>query len=283
MLSENGVFRWSPGFHQHGSHSIEVIVSDGEAETRQNLNVEVGNVNGPVSIDALERFSTREGQPIVVHVGVFDGDVPGAEAAFASDDAAFASGNRTFPVTLTHSPLPSGAVFDMSTFALRWTPNFQQSASYSIVFNVVDDGDGTGLPTTDRETLVIDVTDTNGTPTIDAVGNQIVNAGALLDLDLVANDPEGNPIDLEVRGLPNFATFTDNTDGTAHLRATPTELDRGNYVVTVIASDNGNGTPANILRTEYSFVLSAQPTTSRHSWSSSERRSLFLVMSCCSR
>src|SRR5262249_1408461 len=46
-------------------------------------------------------------------------------------------------------------------------------------------------------------------------------------------------------------------DGTATITASPSLSDRGNFVITVLASDNGNGNPNNVLTGSAQFVLSA--------------------------
>ena len=60
---------------------------------------------------------------------------------------------------------------------------------------------------------------------------------------------------ITAQDLPSFATLTDNHNGTASIVANPTTGDRGNYVVTVVATDNGD--PAAPLTGTAQFVLSA--------------------------
>jgi len=62
-----------------------------------------------------------------------------------------------------------------------------------------------------------------------------------------ASDPEGNPIILTAENaqpgfpLPDFVTFTDNGDGTGLFRFEPTAGDRGEYAMTLLAADDGDG------------------------------------------
>ena len=57
-------------------------------------------------------------------------------------------------------------------------------------------------------------------------------------------------------GLPNFATFTDNGDGTGELAFAPVGGDKNNYTVTVTATNTGNGQGVGVLSDSQSFVLS---------------------------
>ena len=62
---------------------------------------------------------------------------------------------------------------------------------------------------------------------------------------------------LSAEGLPAFATFTDNGNGTATIHAAPQPGDRGNYPVTVTARDNGNCNSAAVLTGQAQFILTA--------------------------
>jgi hypothetical protein len=135
--------------------------------------------------------------------------------------------------------LPPGATFDPDTLLLSWIPGANQAGSYTITVTATDDGNGTGTPRTSVTTVPILSPECEPTPVIAEIGNQFVDRNTTLELPVSATDPDGNPLTLTVTGLPPFATFVDNGDGTGVFRFSPVEGDRGDYVITLIASDNG--------------------------------------------
>lgn len=73
----------------------------------------------------------------------------------------------------------------------------------------------------------------------------MLDEGVILNITINADDPDGPPA-LSASGLPVFATFTDNGDGSALLNLAPGFDDAGVYPnLTVTASDGLlNGTSA---------------------------------------
>src|SRR5207237_5598118 len=62
-----------------------------------------------------------------------------------------------------------------------------------------------------------------------------------------------------VSGLPRFGAFVDNGDGTGLFHFAPDYGDRGNYAITLRATDNGDGGgTTTALFEQRSFVLAAQ-------------------------
>ncbi len=80
--------------------------------------------------------------------------------------------------------------------------------------------------------------DTNAPPVLDSIGDQSLDENTTLDVAISATDPDGDPITLSASGLPPFAVFTDNGDGTGVLSLLPGFDDAGVYPsVQVTASD----------------------------------------------
>ncbi len=73
-------------------------------------------------------------------------------------------------------------------------------------------------------------------PVLDAIGDQTVAEGALLDIPISATDNSGPPA-ITGTDIPTFATLTDNGDGTAMLSLAPGFVDNGIYTVTITATD----------------------------------------------
>ncbi len=256
-----GTFEWTPGFDQHGEFEIFFFADDGTARAEQTASIIVENVNGQVEFAPLEEFQVFEGQTLQLRVAAFDPEFPVApNDPLATSEDYFADFEGFIPqLAYTHGPLPDGAEYDPERQIFSWTPDFDSAGVYQIDFNVSDDGDGTGVPTTDTVTLTLDVLDANGRPEIDAIENQSLAVGGTLEIPISASDPEGAPLAIDAQigqstNLPDWATLTDNGDGTGSLVVNPQPGDRDDYLVTVTARETtGEGK----LEEQVQFVLQA--------------------------
>ena len=97
---------------------------------------------------------------------------------------------------------------------------------------------------------------TNAPPVLDPVANQTVAEGKTLDIAIHAIDPNGDPIVLTATGLPAFAAFKDNGNGSSTIHVVPGPDTRSNSTVTIQATDNGQGVAGAELTTQTTFVLS---------------------------
>jgi YD repeat-containing protein len=171
-------------------------------------------------------------------------------------------------VTYTVQGLPPGATFDFDTVTFAWMPDFTQSGQYEVTFTATDDGDGTGVPAQSSATMTVRVANTNRPPVLDPIANAAVMRGEVLEIPITATDADGNPIALSAMNaltgfeLPGFVMFIDHGDGTGTLRVAPAFGDRGDLVVTISATDDGDvaggGGPATIGRDEITFVISVE-------------------------
>ncbi|MCC6235200.1 MAG: putative Ig domain-containing protein, partial [Verrucomicrobiales bacterium] len=252
---QTGQFAWTPRYDQHGSYQLRFSVTDGLQAVTRVMTLEVANVNGPVTFQSGDRFVTFEGQTLTLRLGAEDPDHPENATVLLPDGTLDPAGNGGV-LLWTSSALPTGAVFDAATQTLRWTPAYNQSGTHRVTFTVRDDGDGTGTATQATTTIEIEVRDANGAPVFIDVPNQSVAAGGVFELVLRASDPDGTRPTFSTRDLPAFLSLVDHGDGTATLRGATSLLNRGNYTVTVIAADDGNGNAARRLTAEESFVLS---------------------------
>jgi hypothetical protein len=86
---------------------------------------------------------------------------------------------------------------------------------------------------------------------------------ATLDVALAASSPDGHGVTFSVSGLPPFATLTQqggpNATGTLHVA--PGVHARGDYTITVTATDDGGGDPAQARSSSATFVLSVTSFT----------------------
>jgi hypothetical protein len=161
--------------------------------------------------------------------------------------------------------LPTGATFDATTAMFEWTPDFDDSgeSAYQVQFRATDDGDTIGIPLVSEITVPIIVTNANRRPVVSAIENQVVQRDATLPVTIAATDEDGNPLQLSATDarpgfdIPDFATFTDNGDGTGQLVFAPGRGDRGDYSITVRATDDGDGGGEKAeLTGEFTFVVS---------------------------
>ncbi len=77
----------------------------------------------------------------------------------------------------------------------------------------------------------------NQTPQLAAINNETINEGQTRALTFSATDGNNDPLTFTVNNKPNFATLTDNGNGTASLQLAPGFADAGAYQVSVSVSD----------------------------------------------
>ncbi len=94
-------------------------------------------------------------------------------------------------LTLSATDLPPGATFDSATGLFSWTPTETQGgASYSVTFQVVDDG----TPSLSHsEKITIAVNEVNAAPVLAAIGNKSVDEQTTLTFTASATEPGGSP------------------------------------------------------------------------------------------
>jgi hypothetical protein len=80
----------------------------------------------------------------------------------------------------------------------------------------------------------------NQTPTLIPIGNQLVDEGGMLELNVFASDPDPDVLLLEAANLPTGAAFYDNGDGTAMFVWLPDFDQAGNYPVLFKVTDDGS-------------------------------------------
>ena len=89
--------------------------------------------------------------------------------------------------------------------------------------------------------MPITVLPVNQAPVVTPIANQAMDHDTALTVPVQATDPDDNPLKLTVTGLPAFATFIDDQDGAGQLTFSPGSQDRGNFAITVTATDDGDG------------------------------------------
>ena len=291
LNSETGWLQWTPGYAQHGVMRLPLILTatytpaDGSrpvvTSVTRELVLDVLNANGAPVFDAVETWNVLEGQPLRISVFAFDPDNPGFEPKVRLSPTGPAGGPEGTAATVSYevTGLPEGATFDAETLELVWTPGYAQAGTYYVTVTATDDGDvagyadsdGTGTPIpvqrlSTQITLPIIVANANRAPEIGSVANAFVDRGAVLEIPISAQDADGNALTVTIQGLPAFASYT-QTSSTASaqaghitgiIRFAPGAGQRGDYTITVVAQDNGDGDINQVAVQAKSFVVTVR-------------------------
>ena len=282
LNTETGWLEWTPDYNQHGTFRVPVTLTalwntaGSEpviTSTTREIVLNVLNANGapvfdastPLSTGATETWNVLEGQPLQISAFAFDPDNPDFEPRIRLQAGATAEGPETTASTVTYevAGLPAGATFDSETLEIRWTPGYGQAGTYSVTVTATDDGDGTGVPAISQLVLPIVVANANRAPDVGSIGNAFVDKGGVLEIPVSAVDVDGNPIQITISGMPRFATYTQDSSSsngstTGVIRFAPGANDRGDYTITVVAQDNGDGDVNQVLTQAKSFVLTVR-------------------------
>ncbi|WP_198080418.1 CARDB domain-containing protein, partial [Acinetobacter calcoaceticus] len=273
LNKDTGWLEWTPGYAQAGSYDIPIRLvatytpTNGGIPVRtvatQTLSLVVNNVNAAPQFESSPTWTVLEGASVRLNIFAFDPDNPGFEPAFKSHPQSKAVQMSDVPASVSYevTGLPEGATFDPETLEIEWNPNYQQSGIYKIKVVATDDGNGTGQPLSTERTFTINVLNANRTPEIGDVQSVIVDKGAVIEIPITATDKDGNPIELQIEGLPNFATYTQSQSGSnvkGVIRFAPQAGHRGDYTITVTARDNGDGDINQVQVERKSFVVTVR-------------------------
>ncbi|MFZ5469810.1 MAG: Kelch repeat-containing protein [Myxococcota bacterium] len=161
-------FSWTPSVGQAGVYSVTISVSDGVLSDAETFSITVTAAppnNRPPVLGPIGERTVVEGATLTFVVTASDPD----------GDA----------LTLSASPLPSGASFDPSTGGFLWSPTAGQQGNHAVTFSVTD-----GV-LTDSEVVTLRVEpaatpDSGTTPD----GGPMADAGPPVDTDAGPNDSD---------------------------------------------------------------------------------------------
>ncbi len=176
-------FVWNPTYEQAGSYTVTFTASDSVLSASAPVTITVSGVNRAPVLSPIGSKAVAEAVPLQFSLSGSDPD---------SDSLSYSA-----------TGIPTGASLDSSTGAFTWTPNLTQANTYSVVFSV-SDGSASA-----SETVQITVTDVpvNHAPTLATISNVVVAEGANLEIAIVANDPDSDPLTYSFSGLPAGAVF----------------------------------------------------------------------------
>lgn len=228
---------WNPGTGQAGTYpNVNFFVTDGYNQVMESTTIVIAPTLQAPTLATPEDRSVLEGENI--HFTLQAADPNGLSLTYSS------------------SLLPGGAVLDPNTGVFDWTPGYDQHGVYQIPFTASDGQ----LSTTVTATYT--VVNVNAPPVFNDLGSWSIPEGQNLEFRAFAFDPNnpgyvpqeqgsdgtltppppGDPsatITYTVSGLPSGASFDPQTD---LFTWTPAYGAAGNYVVTLTATNNGDGT-----------------------------------------
>ena len=187
-----GLFTWTPAAGDVGNYSVRFTATNalsGSATTQLSI-----YPKGAPSVAAPTVATVTENSPLSVNVTASDPD----------DDVI---------TSLTASGVPAGAVFTPgsgnTTGTLTWTPNYSQAGTYSVTFTAAN-------ALSSSATTVITVNNLDRAPTVSAPPAITGKAGALMQVNVTAADPDAEAITTLSAAGPvgsSFVASNGNTTG----------------------------------------------------------------------
>ncbi|MDQ2985334.1 MAG: putative Ig domain-containing protein [Armatimonadota bacterium] len=216
-----GVVRWTPGELDGGNvYPVEVQADNGSGTATTSFDVTVFETNTPPTITDRPDQTVAEGSIVSVDFDATDPDVP------------------VNSLTFTLVSGPAGATVNINTGLFEWTTDEADGPGvYPVTVRVRDNGNGL---LTDETTFSITVEEVNLAPTVGAIADQTVMAGATLSLTATATDPDlpANGLTFSLAlGAPAGATIDGNT---GEFNWTPGIGDVGDHTITVRVTDDGD-------------------------------------------
>lgn len=212
-----GTLIWEPGLDAAGTYRVLfTIADDGEPvlSAAKEVDITVGDVCRPPSFIPIGSQVANEGELLEFIVTAEDPD--------PNDILTYQAGN-----------LPEGAEFSDQTF--RWTPGFDDTGNYQVIFTVLDQCPDPG-PQSDFEEVSITVGDACRPPEIAPIGSKRVTENETLQFTVSAADPDPNETltfsCASSAGLCNFFS-----EATQVFQWTPTSEDAGSYEVRFTVCD----------------------------------------------
>jgi predicted esterase len=255
--------------------TVGVVTAYGVGATSVNLNA-ANNINNVVSIDNLTPNASGQ---ITFTVQKASGSTYGYLNALVID-ALYDDGTAPARARDLTAGIAGNAV------QLNWTDAAYNESSYEIYRATVRSGaytllttglagmqtyqDATALGSTTYYYAVkavnaygfaysdtVSISTPNISPILNAINNISMTTGQVVDVPVTATDTEGDIITLQVTGLPSYASFTDNGNGTGVIHIAPGTNTGVTTGITVIATDNHNASASR----QFSITVTAAPGT----------------------
>ncbi|MED4235170.1 tandem-95 repeat protein, partial [Priestia megaterium] len=241
-VNANGTFSYQPNLNFNGTDQFTVLVSDGQGGTAvSTVTVTVTPVNDAPTVPNYT-FSTQEDSPVI---GAIVGtDVDGNPLSYQLQ---VAPGNGV------------AAVNADGTFSYQPNPNFNGTDQFTVL---VSDGQGG----TAVSTVTINVIPVNDPPITSNVSFTIAEDSTLIN-QIVAVDPDGNPLTFSLQAAPGNGVAVVNANGTFSYQ--PNLNFNGTDQFTVLVSDGQGGTAVSTVTVTVTPVNDA-PTVPNYTFSTQE-------------
>ena len=174
-----GLFTWTPTYDDSGVYYVTFNVTDGLEWDNETITITVNNVNRPPVLDTIDDRIVYENETLIIQLNATDPD----------NDTLVYGTNATF------------GSFNPNIGLFEWTPTFDDSDVYSVLFNVTDG------QLWDSEIIYITVINVNRVPVLESIGNKEVDEGQLLQFTVSATDPDNDNLTYSANNLPTGASF----------------------------------------------------------------------------
>ncbi len=212
----NRTFQWTPTYEQSGQYAdVRFSVADpaGLIDSKA-VTIVVNHVNRPPSIVAVSDQNINENALLEFQLSASDPD---------REDA----GKLIFSA----NSLPDGASLDAKTGEFHWTPSYEQSGQYPLIFSVTDG------QFSDSTSLKVSVAHVNRPPVMSEILPQSTDENQALQFTVEGSDPDredAGALTFAAQNLPDGATF----DAVTHtFQWSPTFEQSGEYEVTFVVND----------------------------------------------
>jgi PGF-pre-PGF domain-containing protein len=111
-------FMWTTGYYDSGDYDLDFKVTDGHLTDNITVHISVCQTNMPPEFEYIGSYIISENETLQFSVKANDGD--------------------NDPLTYSVSGLPQGSFFNTSTGDFIWKPDYSQSGTYSVEFQVTD-------------------------------------------------------------------------------------------------------------------------------------------------
>ncbi|MGG0832011.1 Ig-like domain-containing protein [Priestia aryabhattai] len=242
VVNADGTFSYQPNLNFNGTDQFTVLVSDGQGGTAvSTVTVTVTPVNDAPTVPNYT-FSTQEDSPVVG--AVVGTDVDGNPLSYQ----------------LQNGPTNGiAAVNANGTFSYQPNLNFNGTDQFTVL---VSDGQGG----TAVSTVTINVIPVNDPPITSNVSFTIAEDSTLIN-QVVAVDPDGNPLTFSLQTAPGNGVAVVNADGTFSYQ--PNLNFNGTDQFTVLVSDGQGGTAVSTVTVTVTPVNDA-PTVPNYTFSTQE-------------
>lgn len=215
----------APSYGEAGIYNVKAEVSDGKnGKDTASFDITVVHVDVPNPDDGTVPVKPKDVAAFFVN-SLNAVKVTWTNAAYNAIRNEIYRSNK---VSGNYTLLNPGATNKDSTSYLDYTAT--GNTTYFYLVRAVNDNGGSN-------SMIVKVTTPNRAPVISA-GDIYVKSGNVLDAGITATDDPGNTIKLTASNLPDFATFTDNGNGSGIFHLTPTSSHIGSVAVMLKAVDN---------------------------------------------